>query len=138
MSPETPAWQQAMKEEMDSLKDNETFELTTLPEGRTTVGGKWVYALKENTEKGNVFKARYVAKGYNQTEGIYYNETFAPTANICSVQALMQIAVQNDLIVHQIDVKTAYLHAPIEEEIYLEQPEGFETNQKQEKNLYVS
>lgn len=138
MSPEAPAWQQAMKEEMDSLKDNEIFELTTLPEGRTTVGGKWVYALKEYTEKGNVFRARYVAKGYNQTEGIDYNETFAPTANICSVRALMQIAVQNDLIVHQMDVKTAYLHAPIEEEIYLEQPEGFETNQKQEKNLYVS
>ena len=66
-----------------------------------------------------------MAKGYNQTERIDYNETFAPTANICSVQALMQIAVQNDLIVHQMDVKTAYLHAPVEKEIYLEQPEGF-------------
>lgn len=74
-----------MKEEMDSIKENETFELTTLPESRNTVGGKWVFAIKENTEKGNVFKARYVAKGYNQTAGIVYNETFAPTANICSV-----------------------------------------------------
>ena len=125
-SPEAPEWQQAMKEEVDSLKENDTFELTPLPVGRNAVGGKWVYAIKENAEKGNIFKARYVAKGYNQTEGIDYNETFAPTANITSVRALMQIAVQNDLIVHQMDVKTAYLHAPIEEEIYLEQPEGFD------------
>ena len=135
MSPEAPAWQQAMKEEMDSLKENETFELTALPEGRNVVGGKWVYAIKQNTEKGNVFKARYVAKGYNQTEGIDYNETFAPTANICSVRALMQIAVQNDLIVHQMDVKTAYLHAPIEEEIYLEQPKGFENTSETGESL---
>lgn len=126
MSPEAPGWEHAMKEEMDSLKENDTFELTTLPEGRKIVGGRWVYALKENAETGKIFKARYVAKGYNQTEGIDYHETFAPTANLTSVRALMQIAAQKDLLVHQMDVKTAYLHAPIEEDIYLEQPEGFE------------
>lgn len=125
-SPEAPGWKCAMREEIDSLKQNDTFELTTLPEGRKTVGGKWVYALKENAERGQIFKARYVAKGYNQTEGIDYHETFAPTASITSVRARMQIAVQNNLIVHQMDVKTAYLHAPIDEEIFLEQPEGFE------------
>ena len=132
-SPEATEWQRAMKEEVDSLKQNDTFELTSLPVGRNVVGGKWVYALKENAEKGNVFKARYVAKGYNQTEGIDYNETFSPTANITSVRALMQIAVQNDLIVHQMDVKTAFLHAPLEEDIYLEQPEGFDKTEKGEK-----
>ena len=125
LSPEATEWQRAMKEEVNSLKENDTFELTSLPVGRNVVGGKWVYAIKQNAENGNVFKARFVAKGYNQTEGIDYNETFAPTANITSVRALMQIAVQNDLIVHQMDVKTAYLHAPIDEEIFLEQPEGF-------------
>lgn len=115
-----------MKEEMDSLKENDIFELTTLPEGRKTAGGRWVYALKENAEWGKIFKANYVAKGYNQTEGIDYHETFAPTANLTSVRALMQIAAQDDFFVHQMDVKTAYLHAAIEEDIYLEQPEGFE------------
>lgn len=125
-SPLAPGWNCAMREEIDSLKQNDTFELTTLPEGRKVIGGKWVFALKENAEGGQIFKARYVAKGYNQTEGIDYYETFAPTANITSVRALMQIAVQNNLIVHQMDVKTAYLHAPIHEEIFLEQPEGFE------------
>ena len=126
MSPEALGWERAMKEEIHSLKENDTFELTILPEGRKTVGGRWVYALKENAETGKIFKARYVAKGYNQTEGIDYHETFAPTANLTSVRALIQIAAQNNFLVHQMDVKTAYLHAPIEEDIYLEQPEGFE------------
>ena len=66
MSPEASGWERAMKEEIHSLKENDTFELTILPEGRKTVGGRWVYALKENAETGKIFKARYVAKGYNQ------------------------------------------------------------------------
>ena len=82
MSPEALGWERAMKEEIHSLKENDTFELTILPEGRKTVGGRWVYALKDNAETGKIFKARYVAKGYNQTEGIDYHETFAPTANL--------------------------------------------------------
>lgn len=135
MSPEAPRWKQAMTEEINSLKENDTFELTTLPTGRNTIGGKWVYALKEN-EQGRIFKARFVAKGYNQTQGIDYQETFAPTANMTSVRTLMQIAVQNDLIIHQMDVKTAYLHAPIEEEIYMEQPEGFEQTESGENLVY--
>jgi len=137
MSPEACEWKQAMREEIKSLKENDTFELTSLPEDRSAVGGKWVYALKENDEQRQIFKARYVAKGYSQTEGIDYKETFAPTANITSVRALMQVAVQNDLIVHQMDVKTAYLHAPIDEEIFLEQPEGFEEKSEAgEKQVY--
>lgn len=135
MSPEAPRWKQAMAEEINSLKENDTFELTTLPTGRNTIGGKWVYALKEN-EQGQIFKARFVAKGYNQTQGIDYQETFAPTANMTSVRALMQISVQNDLIIHQMDVKTAYLHAPIEEEIYMDQPEGFEQTESGENLVY--
>ncbi len=67
--------------------------------GRSTIGGKWVYALKEPAENGNIFKAGYVAKGYNQTEGINCHVTFMLTTNITSVQALMQITVQNDLII---------------------------------------
>lgn len=124
-----------MEEEINSLKENETFELATLPEGRTTVGGKWVYTVKEN-DQGKIFKARFVAKGYSQTEGLDYHETFAPTANITSVRALMQIAAQNDFVVHQMDVKTAYLHAPLEEEIFMDQPEGFEQTGSEKKLVY--
>ena len=118
-------WKQAMAEEIQSLKENDTFDLVTLPDGRNSVGGKWVFTTKENAEGTKSFKARYVAKGY-QIKGIDYQETFSPTANITSVRALMQIAAQNNLIVHQMDVKTAYLHAPIDTEIYIEQPEGFQ------------
>ena len=89
-------------------------------------GGKWVYTTKQNQDGIVSFKARYVAKGYNQVKGIDYQETFAPTANITSIRVLMQLAVNHDLVVHQMDVKTAYLHAPIDQEIYIDQPQGFE------------
>ena len=117
-------WQDAMNDEINSLHDNNTFNLTPVPEDRDIVGGRWVYAVKVG-ETGDNYKARYVAKGYSQIPDVDYHETFAPTASITSVRALMQIAVQNDMIVHQMDVKTAYLNAPIDTEIYMEQPEGF-------------
>lgn len=126
MSPEAPGWKRAVREELESLKESNTFELTPLPEGRNRVGGRWVYVTKENADGGKIFKARYVAKGYNQIKGIDYHETFAPTASFTSIRALMQVAVQNDVIIHQMDVKAAYLHAPIDTEIFQEQPEGFE------------
>ena len=119
-------WHEAMHDEMRSLMENETFTLTDLPKDRQVVGGRWVYAVKENANGDETFKARYVAKGYSQREGTDYFETFSPTANMTSIRAAMQIAAQHDLILHQMDVKTAYLNAPIDCEIYLEQPQGFE------------
>jgi len=125
-----------MEEEMNSLKENNTFTLTTLPKGRKLVGSRWVYTVKENDEK--TYKARYVAKGYSQVKGVDYHETFAPTVNFTSVRILMQLAAQYDLILHQMDVKTAYLNAPIDCEIFMEQAEGFEvpSNCGSEKLVY--
>lgn len=71
-------------------------------------------------------KARFVAKGYSQQLGIDYGETFSPTANLTSIRVLLQKAAQENLLLHQMDVKTAYLHAPIDYEIYIDQPEGYE------------
>ena len=99
------------------------------------MGGRWVYAVKESPDGSETCKARYVAKGYGQVEGIDYKETFSPTANMTSVRALMQVAVQEDLTLHQMDVKTAYLHAPMDCEVYMEQPEGFEIKSKTEEHL---
>ena len=113
-SKKSKMWADAMKEEMNSLTENETFTLTPLPRGKQAVGGRWVYAVKESPDGSETCKARYVAKGYSQVEGIDYIETFSPTANMTSVRALMQVAVQEDLTLHQMDVKTAYLHAPID------------------------
>ena len=115
-----------MKNELEALKVNDTFELTALLEGKNIVGGKWVYIVKEDVNGSETLKARYVAKGYSQVHGIDYEETFSPTADITSIRILMQLAAQYDLTVHQMDVRAAFLHAPIDHEIYMKQLEGFE------------
>ena len=136
-SPRANDWQEAMKTEMNALEENETFELTTLPPGRKPVGGRWVYALKFGPNNEEQCKARFVAKGYSQIPNVDYHETFAPTARHTSIRTLMQLAIDNDLVVHQMDVKAAYLNAPIDVELYVEQPEGFEVRgQNGEKLVY--
>lgn len=133
-------WKKAMDEEIQSLRENNTYILTELPKGKKTVGGKWVYSVKNDNKGNDKYKARFVAKGYSQKEGIDYGETFSPTANLTSVRVLLQKAVQENLLLHQMDVKTAYLHAPIDYEIYTDQPEGYEEGKglvcKLEKSLY--
>ena len=134
------SWKIAMDTEMEMLKLNNTFTLTELPPNKSIVGGRWVYTLKGDPENP-MYKARYVAKGYSQVEGIDYHETFSPTARMETVRSLVQLSCQNDLLLHQMDVKSAYLHAPIEEEIYIRIPPGYESeNPKQvwklSKSLY--
>ena len=103
-SPMASGWEQAMKNELEALKVDDTFELTALPEGKNLVGGKWVYTVKEDVNGSETLKAGYVAKGYSQVHGIDYVETFSPTADITSITILMQLAAQYDLTVHQMDV----------------------------------
>lgn len=128
-------WQEAMQEEFDALVENDTFELTEVPVDRSVVGGKWVYAVKTEQNGQERFKARYVAKGYSQTPDIDYKETFAPTARVTSIRMLLQLAIQEGMSIHQMDVKTAYLNAPIDCDIYMEQPEGFEKSGCQGEKL---
>ncbi|CAB4039167.1 Retrovirus-related Pol poly from transposon TNT 1-94, partial [Paramuricea clavata] len=125
-SPDSARWKKAMDEEFDSLVSNETFTLTMVPPNREIVGGKWVYTIKSGPNDEETYKARYVAKGYSQVPGVDYHETFAPTARMSSIRVLLQHAVQNDMIVHQMDVKAAYLNAPIDCDIFVEQPKGYE------------
>ncbi len=88
-------WEQAMKDELEALRENDTFELTTLPEGKNLVGGGGMGLYDKGGCNGSeTLKARYVAKGYSQVHGIDYEETFSPTANITSVRFLMQLAAQ--------------------------------------------
>ena len=96
---------------MNSLTENNTFTLSDLPEGKNAVGGRWVYTIKESSTGAKTFKARFVAKGYSQVRGIDFQETFAPTANLTS----MHMVAQHNLVLHQMDVKTAYLNAPIDD-----------------------
>ena len=125
-SPNARHWKEAMDDEFNSLKENSTFTLTQLPKGKNVIGGRWVYTVKQSGSNEAIYKARYVAKGYSQTKDIDYYETYAPTTKMTSVRALMQLAAQNNYIVHQMDVKTAYLNAPIDCDIYLEQAKGYE------------
>ena len=134
-SAKSQQWIDAMNDEMQSLEENETFKITPLPLGKKAVGGRWVYTLKSDTDGSEKYKARFVAKGYSQKQGIDYEETFAPTADMTTVRVIMQKAVQEDLVLHQMDVKTAYLHAPIDCEVYLEQPEGYEKKSKTGEKL---
>ena len=134
-SPEANEWHKAMDDEIIALRENDTFELVPPPEDRNIVGGRWVYTVKTGPKKAETFKARYVAKGYSQVSGSDYHETFSPTARMSSIRVLLQHAVQNDMLVHQMDVKTAYLNAPIDCEIFMEQPKGYEKAGKNGERL---
>ena len=125
-SPDSTSWKRAMDEEIHSLESNDTYELTALPHNSEVVGGKWVYTIKSGPNSEQTYKARFVAKGYSQIPGVDYHETFAPTARMSSIRVLIQHAVQNNMVVHQMDVKAAYLNAPIDCDIYVEQPKGYE------------
>ena len=113
---------------------NDTFELVPPPRDRQIVEGKWVYALKTDQNGDKTHKARHVAKGYSQVAEIDYHKTFSPTARVSSILAMIQCAVQNVMVIHQMNVKTADLNAPIDCEIYVEQPEDFENAAKMEEN----
>ena len=135
-SPKAASWRTAMDEEMASLEENQTYDLVTLPPGRTPVGSRWVYSMKPVAEGEDKFKARFVAKGFTQQHNVDYTETFAPTAKMTSLRLFLQIATILQLQVHQMDVKTAYLHADIDREVYVEQPEGYKQTDSEGNLLY--
>ncbi|KAJ9546917.1 hypothetical protein OSB04_019460 [Centaurea solstitialis] len=124
---ESEQWQEAMKAEMQSMYDNQVWELTDLPQHCKAVGRKWVFKKKTDMD-GNVhtFKARLVAKGFTQTHGIDYDETFSPVAMLKSIRILMAISAYFNYKIWQMDVKTAFLNGKLTEDVYMEQPEGFE------------
>ena len=125
-SPEASDWKVAMDEEIATLKDNDTYTLTPLPKDKSVIGGRWVYDIRPGVENNPKFKARFVAKGFSQVKDRDFNETFAPTAKLTSLRMLLQMAAQQDLLLHTMDVKAAYLNAEIDFDLYVSQPEGYE------------
>ncbi|UYV81278.1 hypothetical protein LAZ67_20000641 [Cordylochernes scorpioides] len=113
-------WKKAMEEEFDSLIENKTWELVDPPKNRNIIGTKWVFKTKCNSD-GSVerHKARLVAKGYSQQYGIDYEETFAPVVRQSTIRMFLALAVEYNLIVHQMDVQSAYLNGEIKEEVYM-------------------
>ena len=128
-------WITAMQKEMESMKDNEVYELRELPKGKKVVGSRWVYTVKDNPNEEPVYKARFVAKGFSQVEGIDYLNTYSPTAKMTTVRMTIQYAVQNEMIIHQLDVKTAYLNAPIDCDVYISQPDGFTISDSDDRKI---
>ncbi|MCO5559565.1 hypothetical protein L7F22_013166 [Adiantum nelumboides] len=112
-----------MNEEMDALYGNETWDSMPLPKGKKPIGCRWVYKVKHSSD-GSVsrYKDRLLAKGYAQTYGIDYEEMFGPFSKIAIVTTIIAVAAANGWILHQRDVKNAFLHGDLQEEVYMEQP----------------
>ena len=120
-------WIQAMKEEYDALETNKTWELVKLPKGRRAISGRWCYKIKrDSTGSATRYKARYVARGFTQQPGIDFDETFSPVVSLTSLRVMLAYAANAGLHLRQLDVNTAFLYGHLEEELYLQQPEGFE------------
>ncbi|KAK1603864.1 hypothetical protein QYE76_027537 [Lolium multiflorum] len=119
-------WKEAVRSEMDSILANGTWEVTDRPYGCKPVGCKWVFK-KNLRPDGTIekYKARLVAKGYTQKEGEDFFDTYSPVARLTTIRVLLSLAASHGLLVHQMDVKTAFLNGELEEEIYMEQPDGF-------------
>lgn len=129
-------WRQAMDEEMNSIRKNNTWELTTLPKGKQTVTVKWIFKEKKNA-KGEVekYKARLVAKGFSQRAGIDYEEVFAPVARMETIRLVISLAAQQGWKIHQMVVKSAFLNGTLEEEVYVNQPLGYVVKGQEDKVL---
>ena len=125
-STESLMWKEAIKSEIDSILHNHTWELVDLPSSCKPLSSKWIFKRKWKVD-GSIdkYKARLVIKGYRQTEGLDYFDTYSPVTRINSIRMVLAIAALKDLEVHQMDVKTAFLNGDLNEEIYIEQPEGF-------------
>lgn len=122
-------WKNAMRVEMEALEKNKTWDLVKLPKGKKPVGCRWVFTVKYKSD-GSLerYKARLVAKGYTQTYGIDYLETFAPVAKMNTVRILLSLAANQGWKLQQFDIKNAFLHGDLEEEIYMDVPPGFGSN----------
>lgn len=127
-------WRDACEEEITSIKKNKTWTLVDLPYGCKAIGLKWVFRIKRNAD-GSIkkFKARLVAKGYVQRHGIDFDEVFAPVARIETVRVIIALAASNGWEIHHLDVKTAFLHGDLNEEVYVTQPEGFKVKGNEDK-----
>ena len=120
------AWRAAMQLEMDAVEQNRTWELADLPRGHRAITLKWVFKLKRDGAGAIIkHKARLVARGFLQQEGVDFDDAFAPVARMESVRLLLALAAQEGWRVHHMDVKSAFLNGDLKEEVYVHQPPGF-------------
>ena len=115
-----------MESEMNSIHANGRWDLVELPKNRKALPCRWVYRLKQTTDSPRPkYKARIVAKGFRQEYGVDFDEVFSPVVKMTTLRFLLRVVAAENLELHQLDVKTAFLHGDLDEEIYMEQPQGF-------------
>ncbi|KAE8253050.1 hypothetical protein A4X03_0g6001 [Tilletia caries] len=120
-------WKASMDDEYRSLIEMGTWELCHPPPGRKLIGCRWVYKVKTDPEGRAIRKkSRLVAQGFTQVEGIDYDETFAPVARLSALRMMVTLAIQLNLRLHGMDVKTAYLNGELDVDIYMRQPQGYD------------
>ena len=127
-------WKKAMEEEIYVIEKNKTWELVEKPQDKEIIGVKWIFKTKLNPD-GSIQrnKARLVAKGYSQQPGVDFHETFAPVARLDTIRALISLAAQKSWFLYQLDVKSAFLNGTLNEEVYVQQPQGFVAKGEEEK-----
>ena len=120
-----------MTEEYQSIIKNNVWEIVPRPKSKDVVSSKWLYKIK-HVDDGSVekYKARFVARDFSQKEGIDYEEKFTHVAIYTSIRTIIALAAKMKWKLHQMDVKTTFLNGVIEEEVYIEQPQGFEVEDK--------
>jgi len=127
-------WRKSMDVEIQSIQKNKTWSLTKLPAGAKKIGVKWIYKTKFNEfVEVDKFKARLVANGYAQQYGVDYTEVFAPVAKMNIVRMIIALATQRNWPIYQLDVKSAFLHVELSEDVFVEQPKGYEQKEGRHK-----
>ncbi|CAI7849364.1 unnamed protein product [Closterium sp. NIES-54] len=124
-SPYSSQWQAAMDAEMASWKSTGTYVDEFPPPGANIVSGMWIFRVKRPPGSPPVFKARYVARGFRQRQGVDYFQTFSPTPKMTTLRVLLHVAAQRDYELHSLDFSTAFLQGSLHEEIWLRRPPGF-------------
>ncbi|CAI7896218.1 unnamed protein product [Closterium sp. NIES-53] len=123
--PYSSQWQAAMDAEMGSWKSTGTYVDEAPPPGANIVSGMWIFRVKRPPGSPPVFKARYVARGFSQRQGVDYVQTFSPTPKMTTLRVLLHVAAQRDYELHSLDFSTAFLQGSQHEEIWLRRPPGF-------------
>ncbi|CAM8937171.1 unnamed protein product [Rhodiola kirilowii] len=127
-----------MFKEINALQSNNTWEIIDLPAGKHPFSSKWVYRIKMNSH-GSIerYKARLVARGFSQMEGLDYHETFAPVVKMNTVRTLLVVAVSRNWPLFELDVDNAFLHGQLHEEVYMTPPPGFFKDEKAQGRVFT-
>ncbi|KAH9726247.1 retrovirus-related pol polyprotein from transposon RE1 [Citrus sinensis] len=126
-----PKWRRAMEDEYNALVKNQTWTLIPHDQNYKLIGNKWVYKVKENPDGTiNRYKAKLVLKGFLQTPGLDFNETFSPVVKAATIRIILTLAVNNDWLLRQVDINNVFLNGDLTETVYMPQPEGFEDKRR--------